>query len=247
MDWMPTLANASLISIRSRSADGDALLGQRRAGSRWRRLGLQGVVRAGDDAVRADLGDPGQARAPRPSPCSSRRPRRRRRRSGEADPAVIVPSLANAGRSLASDSAVVSARTPSSSPNDDRVALALRDLDRRDLVGEQAVLVRGGRALVADRAENSSCSSRVMPSGALAFSVGSPIGTSVERVAQPVVGHRVGELGVAVLVARRASSAAGAGRWSSTPCRRRRRCRPRRPGSAGRPARSRPGPTGTPC
>ena len=45
------------------------------------RLALQRGVRAGDDAVRADLGEPGQARAPRPWPCSSRRPRRRRRRS----------------------------------------------------------------------------------------------------------------------------------------------------------------------
>ena len=37
--------------------------------------------------------------------------------------------------------------------DDDRVALALRDRDRRDLVGEAAFLLRGGGALVALRRE----------------------------------------------------------------------------------------------
>ena len=48
----------------------------------------------------------------------------------EALPAVMLPALSNAGRRPPSDSAVVSPRTPSSVSNDDRVALALRDLDR---------------------------------------------------------------------------------------------------------------------
>ena len=66
----------------------------------------------------------------------------------EEEPAVMVPSLANAGRSWPRVSAVVSARMPSSSLNCDRVALALRDLDRHDLVVEQAVLPGRGGALV---------------------------------------------------------------------------------------------------
>ena len=66
----------------------------------------------------------------------------------EAEPAVMVPSAAKAGRSLPSDSAVVPGRTPSSSVDEQRVALALRDLDRDDLVVEAAVLHRGGGALV---------------------------------------------------------------------------------------------------
>ena len=60
----------------------------------------------------------------------------------------MVPSLLNAGRSLPSDSAVVSPRTPSSCADDDRVALALRDLDRDDLVVEDAVLPGLGGPLV---------------------------------------------------------------------------------------------------
>ena len=58
----------------------------------------------------------------------------------DALPAVIVPSFANAGRRPPSDSVVVPGRTPSSVVDDDRVALALRDRDRRDLVGEAAFL-----------------------------------------------------------------------------------------------------------
>ena len=71
----------------------------------------------------------------------------------DALPAVIVPSFENAGRRPPSDSVVVPGRTPSSAVDDDRVALALRDRDRRDLVGEAAFLLRGGGALVALRRE----------------------------------------------------------------------------------------------
>ena len=66
----------------------------------------------------------------------------------EAEPAVMVPSLANAGRSLASalDGGVAAHALVVA--EHDRVALALRDRDRGDLVVEDAVLLRGGRALV---------------------------------------------------------------------------------------------------
>ena len=63
-------------------------------------------------------------------------------------PAVIVPSLAKAGRSLPSDSAVVSRADALVLAEDDRVALALRDLDRGDLGLEEAVLLRGRGPLV---------------------------------------------------------------------------------------------------
>ena len=44
---------------------------------------------------------------------------------------------------------MVPGRTPSSVSNEERIALALRDLDRDDLVGEAAVLDGRGGALVA--------------------------------------------------------------------------------------------------
>ena len=77
---MPTAANASLISTRSRSAGVMPSLSQAFVDGVGR-LALQRRVGAGDLAVRADLGEPRRARAPRPWPCSSPRPRRRRRRS----------------------------------------------------------------------------------------------------------------------------------------------------------------------
>ncbi len=73
----------------------------------------------------------------------------------EAEPAVIVPSLLNAGRSLPSDSAVVSPRTPSSAETTIGSPLRCGIVDRDDLVVEDAVLpglggllVRGGGELV---------------------------------------------------------------------------------------------------
>ena len=45
----------------------------------------------------------------------------------DADPAVIVPSLVNAGFRCASDSTVVSARMPSSAVNSSGLAAPLRD------------------------------------------------------------------------------------------------------------------------
>ena len=80
VDWRPTEANASLISIRSRSPTPSPCLPSAclMALAGWDCSELSGP---GDVAVRADLGEPGRARAPRPWPWTSRRPRRRRRRS----------------------------------------------------------------------------------------------------------------------------------------------------------------------
>ena len=63
-------------------------------------------------------------------------------------PAVTVPSLEKAGRSLAMVSGEASWRMYSSS-DDDRVALAALDRDRRDLVLELAGLLRRARLLLA--------------------------------------------------------------------------------------------------
>ena len=65
----PTAANASLISTRSRSAGVMPSFSQALA---MARAGWLCSVESGpgDDAVRADLGQPGQARAPAPWPCS---------------------------------------------------------------------------------------------------------------------------------------------------------------------------------
>ena len=90
------------------------------------RLQLQRGVGPGDLAVGADLGEPGRGRAPRPWPCSSRRPRGAvgdlRGRAG-GDGAVLGEGGAQLGEGLgggvAADALVLG--------DDDRVALALRD------------------------------------------------------------------------------------------------------------------------
>ena len=127
--------------------DGQAGLLERLV-DRVRRLRLQRGVGTGDDAVRADLGEHG-----RPGRSALRLAhhddRARavgdlRRRAG-GDRAVLGERRAQ----LAERLGVVSAGRPRRSVNDDRVALALRDRDRHDLVVEQAVLLRGGGELVA--------------------------------------------------------------------------------------------------
>ena len=111
---MPTAANASLISTRSRSAACTPSFSQAFA------IAFAGWLTAAWSPARR----PRRARrsrpassgpAPRPLPCSSPPPRRAPSEICDAEPAVIVPSLPNAGRSFASASTVVSPRTPSSS------------------------------------------------------------------------------------------------------------------------------------
>ena len=84
----------------------------------------------------------------------------------DADPAVIVPSRAKAGFSPARDSAVVSARIPSS-------VSKITGSPRRCGTGTPTISAANSPSLTAlaaswcDRAANSSCSCRVMPSLAL--------------------------------------------------------------------------------
>ncbi len=78
----------------------------------------------------------------------------------EAEPAVMVPSLVNAGRSLASDSTVVSARTPSSTLNS--IGSPLRcGIDTGTISSSNSPSLAARAASWCERAENSSCSSRV--------------------------------------------------------------------------------------
>ena len=113
----------------------------------------------------------------------------------------MVPSLANAGRSLrqrvgrgvGADALVLGEH--------DRVALALRDLDGRDLVVEDAVLLRDGGELVRARRERvlllagGDRVARVVVLGRDAHR------DLVERAGERVEGHRVDQRDVAVLEA----------------------------------------------
>ena len=148
----------------------------------------------------------------------------------EAEPAVMVPSVENAGRSLPRDSAVVSPRMPSSVLNYDRVALALRDRrparsprrTRRSPRPRRPAGASGRRTRPARRG-----SAR---SGALYFSVDAPIATWSNAQNRPSWAMWSSMRHVAVLEALAATCRAGAAPGSSTPGRRPRRCRTRRPG-----------------
>ena len=102
------------------------------------RLVQQRRVGAGDLAVADQLAERGQRRAASALAGDMTTTAAPPSEICEALPAVIVPALSKAGRSAASDSAVVPGRTPSSVSTSDRVALALGDLHRDDLVGEPA-------------------------------------------------------------------------------------------------------------
>ena len=197
MDLMPTLANASLISTRSRSAGPMPSFSQalRIAAAGWdcrvesgpattpcapisasqRQPELLGLGLAHHDDGRRTVGD-------------------LRGRAG-GDRAVLAErraQLAQAlGRGVGADALVV--------PEHERVALALRDLDRHDLVVEQAVLPGRGRPLVraAPRtrpAPRGRCRARRCTPRSSA-----PIAWVGEDVPQAVVGHRVDQLHVAEL------------------------------------------------
>ena len=119
----------------------------------------------------------------------------------DALPAVIVPSFENAGRRPPSDSVVVPGRTPSSVSTTTGSPLRCGIDDRRDLVGEAAFLLRGGRALVALRRELV-----LRLAGDAADLADVVLGARahvhrVERAPQAVVDHRVDELAVAHAVA----------------------------------------------
>ena len=118
----------------------------------------------------------------------------------EAEPAVMVPSLLNAGRSLPSDSTVVSPRMPSSAVTCE-VSAARLDRHGHDLVVEDAVLPGLGGALVRAGREGVLLLAGQVVGGHVAL-----LGQHAHRlgrrlVPQGVVGHRVDECGVAVLEA----------------------------------------------
>ena len=147
----------------------------------------------------------------------------------DALPAVIVPSLANAGRSSPSDSVVVPGRTPFVLEHHHRVALALGDRHRRRSRRRAGLPSSRRRRARGSWPRSSSCSSRVMPAEAARVLLGARAHVHrVERAPQAVVDQRVDDLAVAHAVARPAPWAAGTARWSSTPCRRRRPPRRRR-------------------
>ena len=97
----------------------------------------------------------------------------------EEEPAVIVPSLVNAGRSLPSDSTVVSPRTPSSVVT--TIGSPLRcGISTGTTSSSKTPFFRASAARWCDRAANSSCSSRVrLAPAALYSSVGRPSPASV--------------------------------------------------------------------
>ena len=113
VDTMPTAANASLISMTSRSSTVSPSLSSAFLMA-FDGCSCSEVSGPGHDTMRADLGQPGRpsssalallitTTAAAPSEI------------WDAEPAVIVPSLVNAGRSRDSVSTVVSGRMPSSS------------------------------------------------------------------------------------------------------------------------------------
>ena len=110
--------------------------------------------------------------------------------------AVIVPSLSNAGLRPPSDSIVVLPRTPSSVDDHRRVALALRDAHRHDLVGE-ATVVDGGRGAHVALHRHVVLLLAGDVAGGVALGA-EPHQAGVERAPQAVADDRVLQLGVAV-------------------------------------------------
>ena len=120
----------------------------------------------------------------------------------EALPAVMLPALSKAGRSLARRVGGGVAADALVLGDDDRVALALRDLDRDDLVVEQPVLVGGGGPLVRGGGEGV----LLLAADALGLLAAVGLGAGahgdvVELVPEAVVHHRVDDLLVADPVA----------------------------------------------
>ena len=136
-----TAANASLISISSRSATSRAPPGAARRGSHSP-AGAAARGPARRRCHRRRSGYPRQALARARSlliTTTAQAPSD----SWDADPAVIVPPSLNAGASLASRSAVVPGRTPSSFSTGHRV-LADVHHQRHDLLGQPGLLSRCG-------------------------------------------------------------------------------------------------------
>ena len=102
----------------------------------------------------------------------------------DAEPAVIVPSLRNAGRRPLSDSAVVLARMPSSSANS--IGSPLRcGICTPTTSSAKTPSFQAAAAFWCELAANSSCSNRVNLSTSLRCSVSAPIGWSVKTSCKP--------------------------------------------------------------
>ena len=165
------------------------------------------------------------------------------RRRGRGDRAVLVErglELAQAlGGGVAADALVLG--------DDDRVALALRDRTPARSRRRSGRSSTASAARWCDAAENSSMSSRLRP-----IERREALGRGAHRLVVVDVGEAVVTRWRRGPCRRRTCSRGGpsgacTAPRSSTPCRRPRRCRSRRPGSSGRPARWRRGRTGRPC
>ena len=198
MDWMATAANASLISIRSRSATVSPALSSARsmAPDGWDCSELSGPATTPCAPTSASTGAPAAAAASADITTTAQAPSE----ICDADPAVIVPSSRERGakpaqrlrRGVGADALV--------GVEDHRLAAPLRHGHGDDLLGQQPVLDRLGRALVRPGRElvlllAADAQPGVVPLGGLAHR------HVVERVGQAVVRHRVDELGRAELEA----------------------------------------------
>ena len=96
---------------------------------------------------------------------------------------MMVPSAPNAARSLASDSTVVSGRMPSSWSKAAPPLLAVISTGTISSARMPSFVARAARCW--ERAANSSCSSRVMPSALLCRSVDSPIDSPSKASVSP--------------------------------------------------------------
>src|SRR5664280_372300 len=164
IDWMPTEANASLISIRSRSETSSPcrLSAFLMAFDGWDCSDGSGPATTPWAPISASTGAPSSSALARDITTTAQAPSE----IWEAEPAVMVPSAAKAGRSLPSDSAVVPGRTPSSSVTSNgsplRCGIGTGTISSSNRPSFMAAAARS-----CERAENSSCSWRVIPSLAL--------------------------------------------------------------------------------
>ena len=178
---------------------GDSLPGHRLL-DRVRGLGLQGGIRARDVAVRTDLTQPGQSELLCPGLVHDHHRARAvgdlRRRTGR-DRAILAECRAQAAQRLRGgvgpDAFVLG--------EIDRVTLALRNLHRHNLIGENTVFPGRCRLLVRSRGE------LVLLGPGELVGVVALLGERTHRlvgedVVQAVIGHVVPDRDVAVLVAR---------------------------------------------
>ena len=110
--------------------------------------------------------------------------------SGEELPAVMVPSGANAGRSPARVSTVVSGAHAFVGVDHQGLALALGNADRHNLLVKDAGFHGGGGALVGGCGHFVLLGAGQAQHGVPGFGA-HPHRVPVERIGEPVVGHRV--------------------------------------------------------